>query len=50
MLSIMSFLGGGAAMMGGIDPQVALTLLTFIITPAGVGVMLLLVDSMTPPR
>jgi archaeal flagellar protein FlaJ len=50
MLSIMSFLGGGAAMMGGIDPQVALTLLTFIITPAGVGIMLLLVDSMTPPR
>jgi flagellar protein FlaJ len=50
MLSIMSFLGGGAAMMGGIDPQVALTLLTFIVTPAGVGIMLLLVDSMTPPR
>jgi archaeal flagellar protein FlaJ len=50
MLSIMSFLGGGAEMMGGIDPQVALTLLTFLITPAGVGIMLLLVDSMTPPR
>lgn len=50
MLSIMSFLGGGAAMMGGVDPQVALTLLTFLITPAGVGIMLLLVDSMTPPR
>lgn len=50
MLSIMSFLGGGAAMMGGIDPQIALTLLTFIVTPAGVGIMLLLVDSMTPPR
>ena len=50
MLSIMSFLGGGADMMGGIDPQVALTLLTFLVTPAGVGIMLLLVDSMTPPR
>ena len=50
MLSIMSFLGGGAAMLGNIDPQVLLTLLTFIITPAGVGVILLMVDSMTPPR
>jgi archaeal flagellar protein FlaJ len=50
MLSIMSFMGGGAAMMGGIDPQVALTLLTFLVTPAGVGIMLLMVDSMTPPR
>jgi archaeal flagellar protein FlaJ len=50
MLTIMSFLGGGAAMLGGIDPSVMLSLLTFIITPAGVGVMLLLVDSMTPPR
>jgi len=50
MLSIMSFMGGGAAMMGNMDPQVILMLLTFVITPAGVGIMLLLVDSMTPPR
>ncbi len=50
MLTIMSFLGGGAAMLGGVDPQIILSLLTFIITPAGVGIMLLLVDSMSPPR
>lgn len=50
MLSIMSFLGGGASMIGNIDPQVLLLLLAFVITPAGVGVLLLLVDSMTPPR
>ncbi len=50
MLTIMSFLGGGAAMLGGIDPNIVLMLLTFIVTPAGVGIMLLLVDSMTPPR
>jgi archaeal flagellar protein FlaJ len=50
MLSIMSFLGGGASMIGNIDPQVLLLLMTFVITPAGVAVMLLIVDSMTPPR
>ena len=50
MLSIMSFLGGGALMLGNIDPQVLLTLLVFVITPAGVGVLLLIIDSMTPPR
>jgi flagellar protein FlaJ len=50
MLSIMSFLGGGALMLGNIDPQVLLALLAFVLTPAGVGILLLLVDSMTPPR
>jgi flagellar protein FlaJ len=50
MLSIMSFLGGGASMIGDIDPQVLLLLMTFVITPASVAVMLLIVDSMTPPR
>jgi hypothetical protein len=50
MLSIMAFLGSGASMMGDIDPQAMLTILTFIITPAGVGILILLVDSMTPPR
>ncbi len=50
MLSVMSFLGGAASMMGGMDPQMVLSLLTFIVTPAGVGIMLLLVDSLTPPR
>jgi flagellar protein FlaJ len=50
MLSVMSFLGGGASIFGGMDPQTVLLLLTFLVTPAGVGIMLLLVDSMTPPR
>jgi flagellar protein FlaJ len=50
MLSIMSFLGGGSSFLGGMDPQMVLTLLTFVITPAGVGILLLMVDSMTPPR
>ena len=50
MLSVMSFLGGGASMFGGLDPQSVLLLMTFIVTPAGVGIMLLMVDSMTPPR
>jgi flagellar protein FlaJ len=50
MLSIMAFLGGGALMLGNIDPQVLLTLLAFVLTPAGVAVLLLLVDSITPPR
>ncbi len=39
MLSIMSFLGGGASMFGNIDPQVLLLLLAFVITPAGVGIL-----------
>jgi flagellar protein FlaJ len=50
MLTIMSFLGGGATLLGNLDPQVILTLLTFVITPAGVGIILLLIDSITPPR
>jgi len=49
MLSVMSFLGGGS-MLAGMDPQTVLLLMTFIVTPAGVGIMLLMVDSMTPPR
>ncbi|MGD6850940.1 MAG: type II secretion system F family protein [Candidatus Bathyarchaeia archaeon] len=50
MLSIMSFLGGGAMMMGNLDPQMMLLLLAFVITPAGAAVLLLIVDSLTPPR
>jgi flagellar protein FlaJ len=50
MLSIMSFMGGGASLVGNIDPQVLLLLLTFVIIPAGTGVILLLADSMAPPR
>jgi flagellar protein FlaJ len=49
MLSVMSFLGGGS-MLAGMDPQTVLLMMTFVVTPAGVGVMLLMVDSMTPPR
>jgi len=49
MLSVMSFVGGGA-LIGSVDPQVLLTILTFVVTPAGVGIMLLMVDSITPPR
>ena len=50
MLSVMSFLGGGLGVFGGLDPSTIMLLMTFIITPAGVMIMLLLVDSMTPPR
>ena len=50
MLSVMSFIGGGVSMFGGLDPFLLLMLLTFVVTPAGVGVLLLLVDSLTPPR
>ncbi len=50
MLTVMSFLGGGATMLGGISPQVLLTLLVYVITPAGVGIILLIVDSISPPR
>jgi flagellar protein FlaJ len=49
MLSVMSFIGGGA-MMGGLDPATLLSLVTFVVTPAGVAVLLLMVDSVTPPR
>ena len=50
MLSIMSFLGGGASLLGGINPQMVLLLLVYVITPVGCAVLLLMVDSMTPPR
>jgi len=50
MLSIMSFLGGGSSLLGGIDPQSLLLLVAFVITPVGVGTLIIIVDSMTPPR
>ena len=50
MLSVMSFLGGGVSLFAGLDSEAIFLLMTFIVTPAGVGIMLLLVDSMTPPR
>jgi flagellar protein FlaJ len=49
MLSVMSFIGGGAV-MGNLEPATVLSLVTFVITPAGVGILLLMVDSATPPR
>jgi hypothetical protein len=50
MLSVMSFLGGGLSVFGGLDPKTVLLVMTFIVTPAGVAILLLMVDSMTPPR
>jgi archaeal flagellar protein FlaJ len=50
MLSVMSFLGGGLGVFGGLNPETIMLLMTFIVTPAGVLIMLLLVDSLTPPR
>ncbi len=50
MLSVMSFLGGGLGVFGGLDPSTILLLMTFVVTPAGVMIMILLVDSLTPPR
>jgi archaellum biogenesis protein FlaJ (TadC family) len=49
MLSVMSFVGGGS-LIEGLEPMALLTVLTFVVTPAGVGILLLLVDSVTPPR
>lgn len=49
MLSVMSFIGEGALMMG-LNPQMILLLLTFVITPACVAILLLLIDSLTPTR
>jgi flagellar protein FlaJ len=49
MLSVMSFVGGGA-MIGSLEPQALLAVITFLVIPAGVAIMLLFVDSVTPPR
>jgi len=50
LLTVMSFLGGGGSLFGNLSPQVLLSLLVYVITPVGVVVILLIVDSMTPPR
>jgi hypothetical protein len=50
MLSVMSFLGGSLSVFGGLDSSAVMFLMTFVVTPAGVMVMILLVDSMSPPR
>ena len=49
MLSVMTFIGGGVA-IGNIGPDVLLTLITFVMLPAGVSIMILAVDSMSPQR
>jgi len=49
MLSVMSFIGGGIAIVG-LDPMVLLNLLTFVFLPAGVGMMIMIVDGMNPQR
>lgn len=49
MLSVMSFVGAGVT-LGGLEPRVLLDLLTFVIMPAGIAVLVLVVDSMTPQR
>jgi flagellar protein FlaJ len=49
MLSVMSFIGGGIAILG-MNSEVLLNLLTFVFLPAGVSIMILIVDSMSPPR
>ena len=49
MLSVMSFIGGGV-MVGNIDPKTLLNLLTFVIMPAGVGILILAVEIMAPLR
>ena len=50
MLSVMSFLGGSLSVFGGLDSSAVMFLMTFVVTPAGVMIMILLVDSMSPPR
>jgi flagellar protein FlaJ len=49
MLSVMAFMGGGV-MIGNLDPGLLLNLVTFVIMPAGVAVMILAVDNMSPQR
>lgn len=49
MLSVMSFIGGGIT-IGSLNPMDLLNLLTFVFLPAGVGMMILLVDAMNPQR
>jgi flagellar protein FlaJ len=49
MLSVMSFIGGDIG-IGNIDPAVLLNILTFVFMPAGVAIMLFMVDAITPMR
>ena len=49
MLSVMSFIGE-TVMVGSIEPRVLLNLLSFLIIPAGIAIMIIVVDGMTPPR
>jgi len=49
MLSVVSFIGAGIT-IANLDIDVLLNLLTFVLLPAGVGIMILTVDSMSPQR
>ena len=49
MLSVMAFIGGGIT-FGNLPPDVLLSLITFVMLPAGVAIMILAVDSMSPQR
>jgi flagellar protein FlaJ len=49
MLSVMSFIGGSIT-IANLDTGVLLNLLTFVFLPAGVGIMIMAVDSMSPQR
>lgn len=49
MFSVMTFLGG-EILIGAQSPRFLLNLLTFILLPAGVSILILVVDSMSPPR
>jgi flagellar protein FlaJ len=49
MLSVMAFIGGGVA-VGNLDPKMLLNLLTFVVLPAGIAILIISVDTITPPR
>lgn len=49
MISVMAFIGGGIT-IANLDPKVLLDILTFVVLPAGVAIMIFLVDFMTPMR
>jgi flagellar protein FlaJ len=49
MLSVMSFIGAGVT-IANMDTTMLLNLMTFLFLPAGVSMMILMVDSMTPQR
>lgn len=49
MLSVMAFIGGEVS-IANLDPVVLLNILTFVFMPAGVAIMIFMVDAITPMR